>query len=54
MKVHCYRLPYKYKRIEIPVDTNRPNPRYKVKWEIDKEKAEIGKKYLPCAVKNIR
>ena len=37
------RVPYGYKRIQIPVDINRPNPRYKVKWEIDPEKAEIVK-----------
>ena len=35
------RVPYGYKRVQIPVDINRPNPRYKVKWEIDPEKAEV-------------
>lgn len=37
------RVPYGYKRIQIPVDINRPNPKYKVKWGIDPEKAKVVK-----------
>jgi len=38
------RVPYGYKRLQIPININRPNPNYKVKWEIDNEKAEVVRK----------
>jgi len=50
------RVPYGYKRVQIPVDINRPNPRFKIKWEIDSEKAKVVKKIfkLRCQRKSLR
>ena len=50
------RVPYGYKRIQIPVDINRPNPKFKIKWEIDPEKAKVVKKIfeLRCQDQSLR
>ena len=36
--------PYGYIRKPIPININRPEPRYKIKWEINEEKAKVVKK----------
>ena len=50
------RVPYGYRRVEIAVDVHRPNPKYKVKWEIEPEKAEVVRKIfaLRCEGNSLR
>jgi len=49
-------VPYGYKRVQIAIDVNRPIPRYKIKWEIDEEKAKTVRKIfeLRCEGKSLK